>query len=90
MIHQQLGLPGTFSILVFAEDRHECLGKCAFRKHAAQQVWKFESDKKSVRRHPCTEDACHQHIAHKGQDARNQSQAADSSKGFKQIHELLK
>ena len=53
-------------IPVFAENRYKCLRKCAFGKHAPQQIGQFERHEESIGCHTCTEHARDQHVAREG------------------------
>jgi hypothetical protein len=77
VIDQQLGFFMPAPVLVFAEDRHERLRKRPLGEQSAQQIGQFESHKESICCHARAEYPGNQHVAHKGEDARNKGQAAD-------------
>ncbi len=86
VVDQQLGLFMPAAVPVFAEDRHERLRERALGEQAAQQVGQPERDEERIGRHARAEHARDQHVAHEGEDARNQGQAADRGQRFKKIH----
>ena len=86
VIDQQFGFVVPAPVTVFAENRHERLRERALGEQAAQQVGQLERDEKRIRRRARAEDPRDQHIAHKGEDARKQCQAADGGEGFKEVH----
>ena len=77
VIDQQLGFFMSAAVPVFAENRHECLGKRTLREQAAQQVGQLECNEEGIGRHARTEYSGDQHVAHEREDARNKGQAAD-------------
>ena len=86
MVDQPVGFFLTAFVLVFGQNGHERLRKCAFGKHPAQQVGQAEGNEERVGFHAGSKGAGNHEVAHETEYSRQQGHAADGGEGAQKIH----
>ena len=86
MVNEAFGFSFASLVLVFAQNRYECLREGAFGKHSSQQVGEFEGDEERIGHQACAKRAGDDKVANESEDAGEQCHAADGNEGFEQVH----